>query len=212
VYTNAHGSFTQTGNGEALLMGEAAYGTPVAGFMGLRADLVAWPLTGGWGALGVEVRARGQAELFKVVDSAFTRVPLEASGGLRYGFDLGVLRVGASVGAHYLGGALFAFEDEDRTVPGAVGTPILGLRVGPSLQVDTGKVYVNAEFAQTVAASAANSHLDGLVEVALTDAIGLRVGAFWDLRSLSYATEDGVGQAEVDQSQVVVMLGAGFRY
>lgn len=208
--SNAHGSYTMTGNGAGGLLGGADYGAPALGFTGVDVDATWWPVHAKFGDIGFEARAGARVELYNVLDTVGVSVARDVIAGARYRRGFGPLSVQGGLAFHYTTGNVFAYTPSFTGAEPA-GLPLLGARVAAIGGFEKGKVYAGLEAAESFLPFPCVTRLGGLFEYALTDNLGLRVGAAWDYRSMKFATSTG-GEAQVVQSQLVADLGVGFGF
>ncbi len=211
---NSRGTYTQTSDAGAQLLGQASFETPGAGFFGFAADAVWLPLPLSFGTLGLDVRARAQLEWFNVGESPFINVQRDLIGAARYRRGLGgPFSVEGSLGAHYTTGVLFRYSDAARTRAEILNFPLIGVRLGALASVEAGRVYASLELAETFAPFPIDTHAEALVDIVTGDTpTTLRIGATWDRRSMRYKAEgvgSDVGLASVEQTQFGVQIGAG---
>ncbi len=208
---NARGSYTMKSDAGAQLLGAATFATPGAGFFGLGVEAVWLPLQQSWGALGVDVRARGQMEWFKLGDDPFINVQRDAILAARYRRGLGgAFSVEGSLGAHYTTGVLFRYSDAARTDAELLNFPLFGARLGALASLEMGRVYASLELAETFAPFPIDTHAELLVDVRVTDTgTAIRAGTSWDYRSMKYAADGsgGAGEASVQQQQFTIRAG-----
>lgn len=211
LLTDAHGGFVQESNGGQRVLGKVDYQTPVTGFFGLHGEALYWVGQGGWGAMGAEARAGAQAELFSVLDEGAFSPALTAMVNARYRKSFGVGGIGGSLGGHYLSGMLFQYTDDSFAKVGLLTFPRIGARAGVQGYVETDRVYVELEAAETFVPFPVDTHVRGLFEYDLSG-LGVRVGVAWDRRSMAFEADDGATTASIVQSQVIGSAGVGFEF
>lgn len=209
LYSNAHGSYTMTGNGAGGLIGAADYKAPAAGFSGLSADMVFWPIHTGIGDFGLDGRVDSRLELYNVMGSPGVGIARDAIAGMRYRRGLGALSLQGGLAFHYTNGNVFTYTPSFSGAQ-AAGLPLYGARVAALAMLETGKVYTGIEVAETFAPFPVVTRLGGIFQFAVSDSVGIRIGAAWDYRSMTFATETGGGTARVVQSQSVFDAGVGW--
>ncbi len=211
MYSNVHGSYTMTGNGLGGLLGAADYAAPAFGFSGLDADLVWWPVQASFGDIGLDTRLGARLELYNVVGSTGVSVARDAIVGGRYRRGFGPVSVQGALGFHYSSGGVFTYN-EDFTAAQPASLPLYGARLAAIAAFEQDKVYAGVEAAETFVPFPCITRLSGFFQYAVTDTMGVRLGAAWDHRSMKFATADGGGLAAVKQSQIIVDLGVGYTF
>lgn len=209
---NARGSYTQSSDAGAQLLGAADYATPGAGFFGLGVDALYMPLQASWGGLGVDFRGRGQLEWFSVGDAPYINVQRDVLLGARYRRGFGALfSVEGSLAFHYTTGVLFRYADAARTQAELLNFPLFGGRLGVLATLESDRIWATVEFAETFAPFPIDTHAEANVDVRLgSGGTAIRAGGAWDYRHMAYAAgETGdSGEATVQQQQFTVKLGA----
>lgn len=211
LLSNAHGSYTMTGNGLGGLLGAADYAAPAFGFTGIDADLVWWPMQASFGDIGLDVRAGARLQLYNVVGSTGVDVARDAIVGARYRRGFGPFSVQGGLGFHYSSGSVFTYTADYMGAKPA-SLPLYGARVAAIAAVETGRVYSGVEAAETFVPFPCITRLGGFFQYGVSDSMGVRVAAAWDYRSMRFATATGGGEAQVTQSQIVVDAGVGWMF
>lgn len=211
MYSNAHGTYTMTGNGLGGLLGAADYAAPGFGFSGLAADLVYWPVQASFGDIGLDTRLGARLELYNVVGSTGVSVARDVIVGGRYRRGFGPVSLQGALGFHYSSGGVFTYN-EDFTAAQPASLPLYGARLAAIAALEQGKVYTGVELAETFVPFPCITRIGGFFQYAVTDTMGVRLGAAWEHRSMKFATAEGGGLATVKQSQVIVDLGVGYTF
>ena len=209
LYSNAHGSYTMTGNGAGGLIGGADYKAPALGFSGLTADMVFWPIHTPIGDFGLDGRVDTRVEFYNVLGSPGIGIARDAIAGLRYRRAFGALSVQSGLAFQYTNGNVFTYTS-DFSGAQPSGLPLYGARLAALAMLETGRIYTGIEAAETFAPFPVVTRLGGVFQFGVTDTVGIRIGAGWDYRSMTLATATGGGSAHVVQSQSVFDAGVGW--
>ncbi len=204
--TDSHGVYAFEGDGESLVT-SAEYGTPVAGFGGLRAD-VDWPVAdGGWGSMAVVGLIHGRVALYAIADEQGASPEIDALAGGRYrlptkgafvpDFTLAVGALTSQAFRYAPSGASEGFTSAAFVVRPAFGA---GLAVGA--------VDLRAEVGLAIGPSALG--VGGGVVADLMDFGGIRPHIGLDVDNRSWAIERGTSEGELTQTRVTVAVGARF--
>lgn len=209
---NAHGSFTQTSDGEALLAPNATYGTAAAGFWGLGLRAEWWAVDASWGGLALDVRGQAQMELFSIGADTRVRFQPDLVGGLRYRRELAdALYIQAALAAHYTTAPVFRYPDDSRTTAELLDIPLLGARVGALLAYDGDRFYPSVEIAETFAPAPVVTHVGLNADYRIAGPLALHLGGAFDLRTATVSAEAG-GAAELLGWYVTVDAGAAVHF
>lgn len=211
LLSNSRGSYEQSGNAGGQLLGEATYEAPGAGFFGLDASMLYWPLVADWGSIGVDAHLDGQLELFNVLDGNYVNLQRDAWGGLRYRYTAGPVSAVGGLDVHYTTGVLFRYADDTLTDAMLLNFPLIGGRLSVGGALEVGRSYAVIELAETFVPYPVDTHAEATYEYDF-GAQGVRVGLGWDHRSMSFETEAGDGEADVKQTQISVTAGVGFKF
>lgn len=212
MLSDSHGRMDQTGNGIAQILGEAGYSAPPAGFFGARADVLYWPVSASFGDIGFEAKAQGEAQLFSLLDETKLAFVYNAIAGARYRRPMGAFSVQGGLGVHYTPGFLFRYTDNSYADAKLLAFPLIGARLAAGVAVEKGRSWFNAELSETFVPFPVDTHAEATYQYDL-DAIGIRAGVAWDLRSMTFRSEgDPPGEAKVKQNNLAVLAGVGWAF
>ncbi len=212
VLRNQRGSFEQTSNAGANLLGSAEYATPAIGFYGLQADAHYWILDDSWGGIGVEAHAGVTLEFYEVVGESYATPRPDLILGARYRYPLGPISVQGGLGFHYSTLAAFAYTSDALTSTEALGLGLPGGRLAVGFGLDREKVSAALEVAETFVPYPCDLHLGAVLDVEVAKPIAVRAGATYELQSYKVEADDGDGNADIDYRYLGIQLGAAFRF
>lgn len=198
---DSHGGGTADGDGETYI-GGASYGTPVAGFPGLRAD-VDWPLLdGGWGALSAAATGRARVGLYAIGDDHAAQPEIDLLAGPRWRKP-GDLAPDATLSLGVLSAEAFRFGPDD--VPEGIRAARFVVRPAIGLGIAAGAAELRGELGLALSPGPVGG--GGSVTVDLGDG-GVRPRFGLDVDHRGWKLPDDGG--ELAETRVDVSVGARF--